>query len=62
MRDDVGSKGKYRRVICSVCGARLGVLESPEDKGIHYCPKCRKDYQIVLKDGKLTYEVFAQGK
>lgn len=56
------NQGKYKAVSCCVCGAKLGMLEAPEDKGIHYCGKCRKNYLISLKDGKLTYEVFTQAR
>ena len=54
------TQGKYKVVSCCACGERLGMLESPEGKGIHYCAICRKDYLISLKDGKLTYEEFTQ--
>ena len=56
------NQGKYKAVSCCMCGAKLGMLEAPEDKGIHYCGKCRKNYLISLKDGKLTYEVFTQAR
>ena len=58
MSEKVVCKRKFRTVLCSDCGVRLGLLEYPEAKGIYYCPKCRKDFLIVLKSRKLSYEVF----